>query len=121
MKHVERLEDLEPYEQDSGENISYQYVVKPGTMGLMSAGRVRLQGPTAKSLDAHDGWDQVYIVLSGSGTMLVNGEEHPIAPGVVVRVPKGTSHGVVLKEGESLEYVYVNAFANREALEKMMA
>ncbi len=120
MKYVEQLENLEYYEQDSGENITYQFVVKPGTMGLMSSGRVRLKGPTKKALDTHNGWDQVYIVLDGSGTVIVGDEEHPVGPGSVARIPNGTRHGVMLKEGEALEYVYVNAFVNDNALQKLM-
>lgn len=114
--HVQKLDDLPFYEQDSGANITYQFVVRPGEMGLLSAGRVRLKGPTRKSTDSHPDWDQLYIILKGSGTVLVAGEEHPVGPGHVVRVPRHTDHGVRLAEGESLEYVYVNAFANPEVL-----
>lgn len=117
--NVQHLDDLPYYQQDSGENITYQFVVKPGTMGNMSSGRVRLQGPTAKALDAHSGWDQVYIVLSGEGTVIIGDTEYPVGPGFVARIPEGTKHGVSLKEGQCLEYIYVNAFTDPKALKEL--
>lgn len=116
-KPVLHLDDLEYYEQDSGPNITYQYVVKGGTMGLLSGGRVRLKGPTKKEEDIHDGWDQVYLVLRGKGAVIVGDETYPVGPGTVVRVPRGTNHGVILEEGEELEYCYFNAFINEDAIE----
>lgn len=113
---VEKFEDLEYYEQHTGENILYQYVVKPGTLGLMSAGRVRLTGPTRKTEDVHETWDQIYIILKGSGTIIVGDQSYPVGPEHVVRVPTGTNHGVVMGDGEEMEYVYVNAYVNDEAL-----
>ena len=118
--HVEHLDELPYYEQDSGPNITYQFAVKPGSMGLMSAGRVRAKGPTEKALDRHTGWDQVYIILNGSGTAIV-GEEHcPVSAGCIVRIPRDTLHGVVLADGEELEYLYVNAFQDQEALDGLI-
>jgi mannose-6-phosphate isomerase-like protein (cupin superfamily) len=119
--YVQTLDELPFYEQDSGPNITYQYVVKPGAMGLLSSGRVRLQGPTCKADDVHPDWDQLYIILKGAGVVLVAGEEHRVAAGHVVRVPRHTRHGVRLEKGESLEYVYVNAFASEEVLAKRVA
>jgi mannose-6-phosphate isomerase-like protein (cupin superfamily) len=113
------FDDLEPNEQDSGDHISYQFVVKPGTLGLMSAGRVRLRGPTTKQLDTHEGWDQVYLIQAGSGRVIVGNEEIRAGPRMAVRIPRHTLHGVVLDEGETLEYIYVNAFVDEAALEKL--
>ena len=109
-KPVQHLDDLEYYQQDSGPNITYQYLVRPGAMGLLSAGRVRLKGPTQKATDTHDGWDQVYLILSGKGKVIVGDTAYPVAPGHVVRIPKGANHGVILEHGEKLEYCYFNAF-----------
>lgn len=116
---VQHLETLEHYEQDSGANITYQFLVKPGTMGLLSAGRICMQGPTTKADDVHAEWDQVYLVLSGSGTVLVGDSDYPIGPGSVVRIPKGTRHGVALKENERIEYCYFNAFVDADAVKRL--
>ena len=117
---VARLDDLPYYEQDSGPNITYQFVVKPGSMGLMSSGRVRSKGPTTKAMDRHEGWDQIYIILGGSGCIVLEGERHAVAAGHVVRIPRNTLHGVVLEPSEQIEYVYVNAFKDQEALDALV-
>ena len=120
QKSAERLDDLPYYAQDSGANILYQFVVKPGTLGLMSAGRVRAKGPTKKAMDAHPGWDQIYIILNGTGTVVVGKRKFKVGPGHIVRIPVHTPHGVILAQGEAIEYIYVNAFANRKALAKLI-
>jgi len=120
-KHVLHVDDLEHYQQDSGENIEYQFVVKPGTMGLLSAGRVRLKGPTTKALDVHAGWDQAYYVISGTGRIVVGDAVFPVKAGYVARIPIGTRHGVMLEQGEEMEYIYFNAFKDREALGCVLA
>ena len=119
-KPVLHVDDLEYYEQDSGENIEYQFVVRPGTMGLLSSGRVRLKGPTTKAMDVHEGWDQAYYVIRGKGRIVVGEASFPVEGGYVARVPAGTNHGVILEEGEEMEYIYFNAFRSREALEGLL-
>jgi len=121
QKPVLHVDELEYYEQDSGENITYQFVVKPGSMGLLSSGRVRLKGPTTKALDVHEGWDQAYYVIKGSGKIVVGEETFPVQAGYVARVPAGTNHGVILEEGEEMEYIYFNAFKSKEALAGLLA
>ena len=37
------------------------------------------------------------------------------------RVPAGTNHGVILQDGEEMEYIYFNAFRSREALDGLLA
>jgi mannose-6-phosphate isomerase-like protein (cupin superfamily) len=118
MKAVDRFEDLEYYELDVGPKITFQHAVKPGAMGLLSAGRVCLEGPTLKAIDTHGSWDQVYIVVEGTGTVIVGEDEHPVGPRMVVRIPAGKRHGVRLEEGERLEYLYANAHVSRAALDK---
>ncbi|MCC7518031.1 MAG: cupin domain-containing protein [Verrucomicrobiae bacterium] len=120
MKYAEHIDQLRYYEQDSGPNITYQFVVSPGTMGLMSAGRVRLSGPTTKARDRHAGWDQVYIVLCGQGTIVVAEQRHRVGPGYVVRIPRNTWHHVELNAGDTLDYIYVNAFQSEQALAELI-
>ena len=118
MKYVEHLGELEHYEQDSGANITYQFIVRPGTLGLLSGGRIKMHGPTTKANDVHGDWDQVYLVLAGSGSVRVGKKVYRVRPGCVVRIPKNTLHGVSLKKGEKLEYCYFNAFASDAILKR---
>ena len=119
-KPVETFEELPYYEQDSGANITYQFVVTPGTLGLMSSGRVRAKGPTTKALDRHDGWDQIYIILKGTGTIILGKRKIAVRAGTIIRIPQKTLHGVVLGKGEKIEYIYVNAFADQKALDGLL-
>jgi uncharacterized cupin superfamily protein len=40
---------------------------------------------------ASDGQEEVYVVLSGSGTLHAGGEEHTLAPGTIARVAPGVN------------------------------
>jgi mannose-6-phosphate isomerase-like protein (cupin superfamily) len=43
-------------------------------------------------LHYHERTDEVYYVISGSGTMVLDDEEISLQPGVVVYVPRGVRH-----------------------------
>jgi quercetin dioxygenase-like cupin family protein len=53
----------------------------------------------------HTGYDEVYYVLSGSGTVTLNGKAHPLRPGSVVVIPAGVSHALEVDAGQELEFV----------------
>jgi mannose-6-phosphate isomerase-like protein (cupin superfamily) len=36
---------------------------------------------------------ELYYVLEGEGTVLLNGEEHPVSKGSIVHIPPGVIHG----------------------------
>lgn len=54
---------------------------------------------------AHDGSEQVYVVVRGSGRMRVGEEEALVGPGTVVFVPPGTLHSIQGVGDEPLVYV----------------
>ncbi|MBL7080122.1 cupin domain-containing protein [Candidatus Bathyarchaeota archaeon] len=43
----------------------------------------------------HEGRESAYIVLEGSATIMLNGEEHEIKAGTVVNITPGDAHGFV--------------------------
>ena len=43
----------------------------------------------------HDGNEEIYFVVEGCGTMLLDGESFPIGPGDVSLVQSGHTHGIV--------------------------
>ncbi len=46
------------------------------------------------ALHAHRGMDKVYQVLSGTGVFLLEHEEIPMEPGIMLVAPDGVSHGI---------------------------
>jgi len=51
---------------------------------------------------------------------VVGDETHDMTDGFVARVPAGTNHGVILEQGEEMEYIYFNAFKSPAALQAML-
>jgi len=43
----------------------------------------------------HKGNEEVYFVVEGHGTMILDGQEHPFGPGDVSVVKSGHTHGLV--------------------------
>lgn len=53
----------------------------------------------------HTGYDEVYYVVSGTGTVTLDGKASPLRPGSVVVIPAGVRHSLEASEGEELEFV----------------
>jgi mannose-1-phosphate guanylyltransferase len=53
----------------------------------------------------HTGYDEIYYVISGTGTVTLDGEASPLRPGSVVVIPAGVTHSLAAAEGEELEFV----------------
>jgi mannose-6-phosphate isomerase-like protein (cupin superfamily) len=60
-----------------------------------------------KSLPAfyHTGYDEIYYIISGTGTVKLNNEPSRLQPGSVVVIPAGTSHSLEADPGQELEFV----------------
>jgi len=53
--------------------------------------------------------DHIWIVLEGKGRYLCDGEPLPIAPGRVLIIPAGLSHGVENSGSEGLVFASISA------------
>jgi mannose-6-phosphate isomerase-like protein (cupin superfamily) len=53
----------------------------------------------------HTGYDEVYYVLSGAGTVTLDGKRSPLRPGSVVVIPAGVRHSLETSPGEELEFL----------------
>lgn len=58
----------------------------------------------------HDDAEQVYLVSSGSGIVILDGEEFEIQQGMAVIIPRGSRHSTQNTGEEPLIYTYVEAF-----------
>ena len=57
--------------------------------------------------DLADNWEELYYVLSGSGTITIDGASHAIGEGDAVLVPTDTDHGLYATGDEPLKILLV--------------
>jgi quercetin dioxygenase-like cupin family protein len=70
--------------------------------------RAGLVGPPHK----HEEKEQVYLMMSGSGWVTVDGEKLPVKQGDVIYVPANAVHQTIASPDEDLEYLLFNSFFN---------
>ncbi len=56
--------------------------------------------------EVHNSVDQFFRIEEGEGTVIMNGEETPFAPGSGIIVPAGTQHNVVATTPVKLYTIY---------------
>lgn len=52
----------------------------------------------------HTGYDEIYYIISGTGTVRLNNEPSRLRPGSVVVIPAGVSHSLEADAGVELEF-----------------
>ena len=57
--------------------------------------------------DPDDNYEELYMVLSGSGTITIDGDRRPIVADDAVLVPTGVDHGVYADRGETLRFLLI--------------
>jgi len=66
--------------------------------GAGTAYRVRIAPHSATSVSYHKLAEEIYFVISGSGTALLNDVPHALKTGDFLRLPPGTTHGFITEE-----------------------
>ncbi len=108
---IKSFEELEYYTQDGGPNITYRHLLPRGIAGEnISMGLVTLEGPTATDVNSHSEWLQAYVVISGSGTVILGDKDIRVEQPCIINIPLNTPHGVKLDAGEKMQYIYVNNY-----------
>lgn len=59
----------------------------------------------------HPDREEIYYVLSGSGTIEVEGKSVEARPGLTIHISGDTAHGIRNETGDSLTIIYVTAWA----------
>ncbi len=75
---------------------------------------VVLEPGEAPPLHQHDDTEQVFYVISGSGTLQIGAEParlFPVRPRDVVRIPRNTPHRIRCEGTENLVYLSIDCFA----------
>lgn len=79
-----------------------QRIVTGGEGGVAN---VHVVTVTKGAPHVHAGYDEVYYVLSGTGTITLDQEMHSLRPGSVVVIQAGVPHSLEAHPGEELEFI----------------
>jgi quercetin dioxygenase-like cupin family protein len=63
--------------------------------GKATVYRVRVEPHCRTNVSYHKIAEEIYYVLSGHGTALLDGRDYTLQPGDLLRLPPGTTHGFV--------------------------
>ncbi len=70
--------------------------LKQGDMsGVISMGRTTLEPGATIGEHAHPNTEDLYLILEGHGTGVLNGEHFPVGPGDLFIVKAGGNHGLI--------------------------
>ena len=108
--YIKKFEECKEYTQESGPNCEYRSLLPKGIVRDLGAGLVTMKGPTWNVRAKHKDWEQVYFILSGEGTMIINGNRYTVSGPTVIQIPYNTNHAMELGEGQEIQYIYVNQF-----------
>ena len=79
-----------------------QRIVTGGEGGVANVHVVKV---TRGTPHVHTGYDEVYYVLSGKGTITLGTATTVLAPGSVAVIPAGVPHSLEADPGEELEFI----------------
>ncbi len=87
----------------SGRGVDF---LKAGEMaGLLGLGRTTLEPGATIGEHAHPNTEDLYLILEGHGTGLLNGERFPVGPGDLFLVKAGGTHGLINDSAEPLTFL----------------
>ena len=82
--------------------------LEPGDMaGVLGAGRTRLEPGASIGEHRHPNTEELYLIVAGRGTGILNGEAFPVAEGDLFVTRAGQSHGLVNTGSSPLEFFAV--------------
>jgi len=96
---VQYLDESEPIECPFGQ---VRRVITGGAGGVANVHVVKV---TRGTPHYHEGYDEVYYVLNGTGRLMVESTAHALRPGAVAVIPAGTTHALESADGSPLEFV----------------
>lgn len=99
-----RVRHLGPYQLES--------LIDAHEEGAGTVYRVSIAPRQRTSVSYHRVAEEWYYVLSGSGTAVLNGEEHSLTRGDFLRLAPGTTHGFVTQD-EALEMLNMHVPGSR--------
>lgn len=59
------------------------------------------------SYQSHTKRMEIWTIISGEGTFILDGISQTVTPGVVCRIPRGAKHRIINKSDKPLEFIEV--------------
>lgn len=75
--------------------------------GIVSMGRTTLEPGSTIGEHGHPNTEDLYLILEGHGTGILNGERFPLGPGDLFLVKAGGSHGLINDSDHPLTFLGV--------------
>jgi mannose-6-phosphate isomerase-like protein (cupin superfamily) len=107
VSYLKRFDDIPIYQDEGSQGQTCRDILPGGVVDGLSLGYNILDGPGHVGRNHHT-WDQVFVVVKGSGVLELGDERIPLQPETIVLIPAFTDHDTLVKPGEHIEYVYVN-------------
>lgn len=86
----------------TGPALSGDYFGQGAMDGVLAAGRTVLEPGSSIGEHPHPNTDELYLIMEGHGTGILDGERFPVGPGDLFILKAGHSHGLVNDSGERL-------------------
>jgi len=81
-------------------------LLKSGEMAdVLSMGRITLEPGATIGEHAHPNTEDLYLILEGHGTGVLNGERFPLGPGDLFLVKAGGTHGLINDSAAPLTFL----------------
>jgi len=89
--------------------------LKEGEMaGLLSLGRTTLEPGASIGEHAHPDTEDLYLILEGHGTGILDGMRFPLSPGDLFLVKAGGTHGLINDSEEPLTFLGILTWKGEE-------
>ncbi|MCC4246604.1 cupin domain-containing protein [Stappia indica] len=120
---VLRLADLDCVAQAHGETFEAHFASIAAPLGARRLGARYVEVPAGKKawpFHCHHANDEMFVILSGSGTLRYGDKRHSVAGGDVVVCPAGgpeTAHQLIAGADEPLRYLAVSTMNEPDVME----
>lgn len=108
--YLKKFEDIPSYSDPESRNQLCRDILPKGIVPGLLIGYDTITGPGHNGTGLHTDFDQVFVLISGRGTLMRGDEKVPVEAPLVVHIPRNTKHDVYVAEGDTIEYVYVNRY-----------
>ncbi len=103
------LDEAEPF---VCAGIQFGMILPRNITGSVEVVWERLEPFEGTPSDRHASFDQLFVILKGTGEVTVGEETSLVRPLTIVFIPMGTPHSVLCSSNEGLEYLFFNVWKN---------